>query len=229
MSEYSEGFSLSKLVGAPAGYVGYRETAKLTDQVKARPYAVVLFDEIEKAHRDVQNILLQILEQGELHDATGRKINFRNTIIVLTSNIGSTRFQGARLGFAGEAGDTVPSREDLRTDLETALRPELLNRLDHTLLFRPLEESHLTEIALQHFVALETRLKEQGVGLSVGKTLARHLAHRAYQNTGGARALRHAIETELEPMVADQLLQAQKPKTIRLSLKDGRIVISSRS
>ncbi|MBI2484752.1 ATP-dependent Clp protease ATP-binding subunit [Candidatus Uhrbacteria bacterium] len=225
MSEFSESFSLSKLIGAPAGYVGYREAAKLTDQVKARPYAVVLFDEIEKAHRDVQNILLQILDQGELHDATGRKINFRNTIIVLTSNIGSARWAGAKLGF-GDKQEHLPEMKDVRTDLENLLRPELLNRIDHTLLFRPLETKHLEDIAEQHFAELASRLEERGVAIQIGKAVAPWLALHAMRETGGARALRHIIETEVEPLIADRILQ-KKPKKLRVSLKGNILVVEN--
>ncbi len=213
MSEFAEGFSVSKLVGAPAGYVGYREPTKLTDKVKQKPYAVVLFDEIEKAHKDVHGLLLQILENGTLADATGKTINFKNTIVVMTSNAGAERFAQGEMGFTGSADrGLLTMTADLRRELEESFRPELLNRIDHVCLFQPLQTDSLTAIAEKMLTELTRRLQSQTIQLTIAKEVAAHLAQAANQRHG-ARDLRRLIETQVESLIADALLgQTKKPK-----------------
>ncbi len=199
MSEYAEAFTASKLVGAPAGYVGYREGGKLTDQVKARPHSVVLFDEIEKAHPDVQNLLLQLLEEGEVADAAGLPVSFRNAVVVLTSNAGADRFRQGGLGF----GATAPtSGTDLRKELEERFRPELLNRLEHVLLFEPLAEPALADVARRQLDELAARLQARGRTLETDAGVAALLAKQA-DTSLGARDIRRLIQTHVEERLAD--------------------------
>ncbi|HLD75886.1 MAG TPA: AAA family ATPase, partial [Candidatus Norongarragalinales archaeon] len=204
MSEFSESFTLSKLIGAPAGYVGYREGAKLTDAVKQKPYSVVLFDEIEKAHPDVQNILLQILEEGEITDATGRKINFRNTVIVLTSNVGLEKFFGGGIGFSATHASTL--LPDMRQELEERFRPELLNRLDHTCLFQPLSQDALAAIAQKQLREVAERLAARGMVAEIHPETATRLATLCDKKLG-ARDIRRLIQTRIESPLAEKLVR----------------------
>jgi len=226
MSEYSEGFTMSKLIGAPAGYVGYRESANLTDRVKQRPYSVVLFDEIEKAHRDVQNLLLQILEEGELTDATGRKVNFRNTIVVMTSNVGLERFTKDGIGFMGTEEDrTIVLNQDLRKELEERFRPELVNRIDHTCVFQPLSKDVLHQITQKQLDELIHRLKEQGLHINIHKALVPHLSGMA-DTQYGARNIRQHIQQHIEHKIAERLTKNDSPQSLNIRLKGNVITVT---
>ena len=227
MSEYSEGFTASKLIGSPAGYIGYREGAKLTDQVKSKPYAVVLFDEIEKAHKDVQNLLLQILETGELSDATGKKISFKNTIIIMTSNVGLERYNGSALGFGGDE-TTKAFSANVHKDLEERFRPELLNRIDQILLFEQLTQDALTKIAILQLTDVIGRLKEQNVELKFTNEIPSHIAERALSGKVGARAIRRFIQDTIETAIAQKLLSERKPKQLFIKPKGKSIVVTTR-
>jgi len=221
MSEYAEGFTSSKLIGAPAGYVGYREGAALSDRVKAKPYSVVLFDELEKAHRDVQNLLLQILEEGELTDATGRKVSFRNTIVVLTSNVGLERFESGGIGFmSGDEERAGALSADVRKELETRFRPELLNRVDLTSLFRPLDREALTAIAEKQLAELGARLNERGIRLTRHAATARAIAA-AVNPKFGARDIRRHIQTRVEDKIADLIVDGASGSLQICVTKDG--------
>ncbi len=225
MSEFSESFTASKLVGSPAGYVGYREGAKLTDAVRSRPHAVVLFDEIEKAHKDVQNLLLQILEEGELADATGRSVSFRQAVIVLTSNVGLERFGKVGIGFAGSIDDAKTSlTADVREELMERFRPELVNRLDHLCMFSPLSEDILTTIATRQLSELAGRLQERGVELRWNEEIPKHLVKNVDQ-TVGARDIRRKLIASIESPLADRLI-ACAPKRIALKLRGDAIELS---
>ena len=226
MSEYSEGFTMSKLIGAPAGYVGYKEGANLTDRVKRRPYSVVLFDEIEKAHRDVQNLLLQILEEGELTDATGRKVNFKNTIIIMTSNVGLERFERGDMGFMSGASDRVMAlNRDLHEELTQRFRPELVNRIDHTCIFNPLEQDVLESIVEKQLDELTARLKDQGLHVQVEKTLIPHLTSLS-QPKLGARNIRAQIQKHVEHAIAERLSKKDRPSKLRVKLKGKNIQVT---
>lgn len=221
MSEFSEGFTVSKLIGAPAGYVGYRESAKLTDAVRERPHSVILFDELEKAHRDVQALLLQILDDGIITDATGRQVNFRNAIIVMTTNAGRERFEHGALGF-GESAKT-PLIEDLRPSLEEHFRVELLNRIDHICVFRPLLEADVARIAQKALGELLGRLSQQNISATFGKTLPQTLA-KAVSLKHGARDVHRVIEERVEQLIADVILQGKRRKTLAIEVdKSGKI------
>jgi len=229
MSEYSEGSSLSKLVGAPAGYIGYRESAKLTDQIKRKPHSVVIFDEIEKAHRDVQQILLQILEEGELSDATGRPISFRHAVVVLTSNIGAERLRGSELGFSVNKTNTTTPLNDLEEELRERLKPEIIQRLDKICVFSPLLPDALAEIVDRELQKVADRLQQnrnvrlvKTIGIS--KTLAGTI-----KESEGARGARRVVEEKITSPLSEYVI-ANKPKNwIKLhSKKDGTFSFSSK-
>lgn len=226
MSEYAEGFTMSKLIGAPAGYIGYKEGANLTDRVKQRPYSVVLFDEIEKAHSNVQNLLLQILEEGELTDATGRRINFKNTIVILTSNVGLERFERGDMGFmSSRAARAITLNQDLRTELEQRFRPELLNRIDHTCIFQPLAEPVLEQIVEKQLAELIGRLKNQGLSLDIHKSLAPHIRAKL-EPKFGARHVRTLIQNEIEHKIAERLSKKDQPSALSVGLKGKTVTVT---
>ncbi len=196
MSEYREAHSASKLLGSPAGYVGYRDTNVLTDHLKHHPASLVLFDEMEKAHPDIQNLLLQILEEGQIRDGTGKMISFGQAIIVLTTNVGRERFERGAMGFGGDAW----SPEDVRADLEDIFRTELLNRLDQICLFSPLSTRHATAIIKQQLAPILTHLHEQGVAIDIDSSVYKYVRSRVAEKEG-ARGLLRIIEQEIEPVL----------------------------
>ena len=190
MSEFMEKHSVSRIIGSPPGYVGYDEAGQVTEKVRRRPYSVLLFDEIEKAHPDVMNILLQILDEGRVTDAHGRTVNFENTVLVMTSNAGSERREGA-LGFGRTEQEA--SREKALKALSEFLRPEFLSRVDEVVVFRPLSQEDFAGIAslmLDEYVA---GLKERGITLRYDAAAARWLAQKAFGGKSGARDLRNTI------------------------------------
>jgi len=206
MSEYMEKFSTSRLVGAPPGYVGYDEGGQLTEAVRRRPYQVVLFDEIEKAHSDVFNVLLQLLDDGRLTDSQGRTVDFKNTVIIMTSNIGSTT-----LIEAAEAGPDAfeGAAEGVRRLLREHFRPEFLNRVDEVIVFRPLDESQLRQIVGLLVAAVERRVSETGLSLEVTDAALTLLAREGYDPVYGARPLRRAIQRQLENPLARRILAGE--------------------
>ncbi|MBI2475520.1 ATP-dependent Clp protease ATP-binding subunit [Candidatus Uhrbacteria bacterium] len=226
MSEYAEGFTVSKLIGAPAGYVGYKDQANLTDRVKQRPYSVVLFDEMEKAHHDVQNLLLQILEEGELTDATGRKVNFKNTIIVMTSNVGMEKFANGSIGFEGSGENTkISLHEDIRKELDDRFRPELINRIEMLCIFDSLSNSVLTQIIEKELKELVARVKEQqAISLSFNTRLAEHLSQNLDARLG-ARSVRQKIQTEVETKIAERLIKKDRPERLHIDVKNEKIIV----
>jgi ATP-dependent Clp protease ATP-binding subunit ClpB len=222
MSEYMEKFAVSRLVGAPPGYVGYEEGGQLTEAVRRRPYQVVLFDEIEKAHPDVFNILLQLLDDGRLTDSQGRTVSFRNTVVIMTSNIGSPA-----LIEAGEAGADAfaAAAERVRTSLRDHFRPEFLNRIDEIIVFQPLGEAQLKEIVGLLLAGVERRLAESHIGLEVTDAARAHVARVGYDPQYGARPLRRAIQRSIENPLAKQLLGGEfsSGDTIRIDERDGSL------
>jgi ATP-dependent Clp protease ATP-binding subunit ClpC len=235
MSEFSEGFTISKLIGAPAGYVGYREGSKLTDTIRKRPASIVLFDEIEKAHPDVWNLLLQILEDGRLTDASGRESRFTNAIIILTSNVGASAFASANIGFSeSEKVERVSREEDIQADALAALRqhfrPELLNRIDETIIYRPLGTPDLATIAKMDFEVFSERLKrEQGILVIADDEAFTWLAARAYDPMQGARAIRRLLHEHVENPIAQGIIEERYTSGDRLKVaaskaKDGLVL-----
>ena len=202
------------LVGAPPGYVGYEEGGQLTEKVRRRPYSVILLDEIEKAHTDIYNMLLQIMEEGHLTDNVGRKIDFRNTIIIMTSNVGAVdASESSSLGF--ETNDDTDDYSYKQTKLayskamEDYFKPEFLNRLDETIIFRPLEREDLREVVKLEFNAVAKRVTEQGVQLILGVSAIDYLLNEGYNPRFGARPIRRTIEQKIEDPLSETLLRGE--------------------
>ena len=224
MSEYMEKFAVSRLVGAPPGYVGYDEGGQLTEAVRRKPYSVVLLDEIEKAHPDVFNILLQVLDDGRLTDSHGRTVNFRNTIVIMTSNLGS-QFLLEGLSKKGEI--TEEAKKAVLALLKETFRPEFLNRLDETVVFKPLAQSEIHSIARLMLRDLETRLRERGLKLDVDDAAVALLVERGYDPVYGARPLKRHIQTDLETPIARAILQGSfaSEATVRVTAAKGEFGI----
>ena len=203
MSEYMEKFSVSRLVGAPPGYVGYDEGGQLTEAVRRKPYSVVLLDEIEKAHPDVFNILLQVLDDGRLTDSRGRTVNFRNTIIIMTSNLGS---QYLLEGISEEGEISQKARDSIEALLKQTFRPEFLNRLDETVLFKPLSKKEISSIVRLMLGDLDKRLAQRGLKLEVSDAAADLLIKRGYDPVFGARPLKRRIQSDMETPIAREII-----------------------
>ena len=224
MSEFMEKHSVSKIIGSPPGYVGYDEAGQLTEKVRRRPYSVLLFDEIEKAHPDVMNILLQILDEGRITDAHGRTVNFENTVVVMTSNAGSERKDGA-LGFAKTAEDM--SREKAQKALAEFLRPEFLSRIDEVVIFRPLNLEDYRKIAglmLEEYVG---SLKEKGILLKYDESACQILAEKSIDGKSGARDLRSAIRREVEDKIAGLLVERGAVSAIAVTGQEGVLSVAA--
>jgi ATP-dependent Clp protease ATP-binding subunit ClpC len=209
MSEYMEKFAISRMTGSPPGYVGHEEGGQLTEQVRQRPYCVVLFDEIEKAHPDVMNLLLQILEEGRLTDSFGRKIDFRNTIIIMTSNLGADLIRrSTEVGFGVQEGmlDFKAMQEKIEGSVKKAFKPEFINRLDGIIIFRPLDRAHLFQVIDLEVKKVKTRLARKKIGISLDEKAKEFLVSKGFQPEMGARPLRRVIEQFLEDPLAEKLL-----------------------
>ena len=226
MSEFMEKHSVSRIVGSPPGYVGYDEAGQLTEKIRRKPYAVILFDEIEKAHPDVMNVLLQILDDGEITDSHGRKVNFENTVIVMTSNAGSERKEGT-VGF----GHTVneQNRDRAMKALGEFLRPEFLNRVDEVICFNRLDEKNFAGIAHIMLDELQKSLEDKGLHFMWDEAVEDYLVKKSYSATYGARNLRRTIQKELEDVMAAQIIDSyEHPVTqIHASMEDGKLVVRS--
>ena len=226
MSEFMEKHSVSRIVGSPPGYVGYDEAGQLTEKIRRKPYAVILFDEIEKAHPDVMNVLLQILDDGEITDSHGRKVNFENTVIVMTSNAGSERKDGT-VGF----GHTVneQNRDRAMKALGEFLRPEFLNRVDEVICFNRLDEKNFAGIAHIMLDELQKSLEDKGLHFTWDENVEDYLVKKSYSATYGARNLRRTIQKELEDVMAAQIIDSyEHPVTqIHASMEDGKLVVRS--
>ncbi len=206
MSEFGESFTVSKMLGSPAGYVGYRDGTKLTDLIKRRPYSVVLFDEVEKAHPDVLNILLQILEDGKLTDATGRTVYFSHALIILTSNIGGEKFRKGTLGFASENASGAALLQDVRREAQQFFRPELINRLDNILVFRPLDTADISTILTEELRRINTHIAHRGIRVRVTPKAVKLLVAACDAGRMGARAVRTVLQEKIESPLATRLL-----------------------
>ena len=235
MSEYMEKHTVSRLVGSPPGYVGHEEGGQLTEKVRRKPYSVVLFDEIEKAHEDVWNILLQILEDGIVTDSQGRRVDFKNTIIVMTSNVGARNITAADkpLGFDGREADTDESarferiKQAVMEELRRTFKPEFLNRIDETIVFRQLTEEDIRRIAQRMLEITGKRMAQQNITLLADEEAVATLAKDGFDPQYGARPLRRAIQNEVEDAVAEQMLEGKllSGDTARICLRDGKVAI----
>ena len=225
MSEFMEKHSVSKIIGSPPGYVGYEEAGQVTEKVRRRPYSVLLFDEIEKAHPDVLNILLQILDEGVLTDAQGRKVNFSNTVIVMTSNAGSERRENA-LGFAKTEAEATA--EKVRAALSEFLRPEFLSRLDEIIIFSHLTKENFVDISALMLNEYVDSLKEKGIKFTFDKKAQELLAEKAYGGKSGARDLRNLIRKEVEDKIASAIVEsrANSISAIKVTAKDSEIKLN---
>ena len=224
MSEFMEKHSVSRIVGSPPGYVGYDEAGQLTEKIRRKPYAVILFDEIEKAHPDVLNVLLQILDDGEITDAHGRKVNFENTVIVMTSNAGSSTKEGT-VGFGRSVSEQ--DREKAMKALEQFLRPEFINRVDEVICFNRLTEENFKGIAAIMLKELQDSLRDKGITFTYEPSLVDYLTEKSYSITYGARNLRRRIQKDLEDPMATRIIESyETPITqIRARAQDGAVVL----
>ena len=238
MSEYMERHTVSRLVGSPPGYVGHEEGGQLTEKVRRKPYSVVLFDEIEKAHEDVWNILLQILEDGIVTDSQGRRVDFKNTVIVMTSNVGAkniTAAENAPLGFdssekqkeADEAARFGRIKEAVLAELKRTFKPEFLNRIDETIVFRQLTEADIVKIAHRMLSVTGKRMAQQGITLEADEAAVAALAKDGFDAEYGARPLRRSIQNTVEDAVAEQMLEGtlKSGDTAKVVLRDGKVVV----
>ena len=212
MSEYMEKHTVSRLIGAPPGYVGFEEGGQLTEAVRRRPFRVVLFDEIEKAHPDVFNMLLQILEDGRLTDGHGRTVSFRNAVIVMTSNLGVGGVDGRPIGLTAIAsgrGEREQRRRQVEHELKRAFRPEFLNRIDEVIIFEPLDQGHILQIVDLLMREVRQNLAEQGVSVELTEAAREWLAKEGFDPTFGARPLRRAIQRFVENPLAKRILAGE--------------------
>ena len=224
MSEYMEKHAVSRLIGAPPGYVGYEEGGQLTEAVRRRPYCVILFDEIEKAHPDVFNTFLQILDDGRLTDSQGRTVDFKNTLIIMTSNIGSPLLME---GLDSKGEITEKARKSVMGELRKHFRPEFLNRVDEIVLFKPLTLAEIKKIVDLLLNLLRQRLAERRLTLELSDAAREHIAREGYDPVYGARPLKRYLQREVETRLSRKLLQGDIPdgSNLTLAYKDGQLDI----
>jgi ATP-dependent Clp protease ATP-binding subunit ClpB len=222
MSEYMEKHAVARMIGAPPGYVGYEEGGQLTEAVRRRPYAVILFDEIEKAHPDVFNVLLQILDDGRLTDAKGRTVDFKNTVLIMTSNLGSREIQAAE-------GDETQVREAVLQELQDHFKPEFLNRIDDIVIFHQLSREQIVKIIDVQLERLRKMLSERGIQLVLDDSARQLLAREGYDPTYGARPLKRAIQTLIQNPLAVKLLNGDvlPGQIVRVSAEDDKMVFKN--
>ncbi len=238
MSEYMERHTVSRLIGSPPGYVGHDEGGQLTEKVRRKPYSVVLFDEIEKAHEDVWNVLLQILDDGRITDSQGRTVDFKNTVIVMTSNIGAKTLTaaGGKLGFSADEAGTDPDAEKkfqaakamVLSELRQTFRPEFLNRIDDIIVFRALTEQDIEEVARRMLKTVAARMEAMGIHLDASDEAVAELAKEGFDPKYGARPLRRAIQNKVEDAVAEQMLDGslKEGDTAKLTVADDKLCVS---
>ncbi len=235
MSEYMEKHTVARLIGAPPGYVGFEEGGQLTEKVRRKPYSVVLFDEIEKAHPDVFNILLQILEDGRLTDSQGRTVDFRNAVIIMTSNVGARLItEPKRMGFSVGGDEKARNYQDMKNnvmgELKKTFRPEFLNRVDEVIVFHPLEEEHLRNIVGIMLGGLINRLKQNGITLELTEEVKSFLAKKGYDQVYGARPLRRSIQSMIEDRLAEEMLEGKVTSgdEVVIDVKDDQLVLNKK-
>ena len=233
MSEYQEKHSISKLVGAPPGYVGYEEGGLLTEKVKNKPYSVILFDEVEKAHKDVFTILLQILDDGHATDSLGRKINFKNTLIILTSNLGVKKLQdfGTGIGFSSNSYSNEEAKKQmLMKEMKNFFSPEFLNRIDDTIVFNSLSQEDIKKITNIELKKLVSRLEEMNYKISYDDTLVEYLAKIGFDELYGARPLKRAIQDKVEDLLSEEVLTGKlvEGKTYTIKVTDENVVVQKK-
>ena len=231
MSEYMESHSVAKLIGSPPGYVGYDEAGQLTEKVRRKPYSVILFDEIEKAHPDVMNMLLQVLDDGRLTDSQGRTVNFKNTVIIMTSNVGAKLITDKKtLGFIEEKESGEKEYQDIKKDvmgeLKKEFKPEFLNRIDEIIVFHKLEDDQIRKIVDIMLNNVAKLLKEQGIKLTIDDKAKDIVAKKGTDKSFGARPLKRAIQTMVEDKIAEAMLDGKIKKEAKVTAKDDEIVVA---
>ena len=235
MSEYMEQHSVSKIIGSPPGYVGFDEGGQLSERVRRKPYSVVLFDEVEKAHPDVFNILLQVLDDGHITDSQGRKVDFKNCVIIMTSNAGARAIvEPKRLGFTAE-GDDAKTYEDMKRsvmdEVKRVFRPEFINRIDDIVVFHQLTRENVSSIARIMLNETIERINESlGINLIVSDAAVQHIASEGYDPKYGARPLRRVIQTKIEDLMADSVLESKftHGDTLNIDIKDEKITVKQK-
>ena len=234
MSEYMEAHSVSKLIGSPPGYVGFEEGGQLTEKIRNKPYSVILFDEIEKAHPDVMNILLQVLDDGRLTDSNGRTVNFKNTVIIMTSNIGARLITDRKnLGCADRKAEEDSSKEyentkkDVMAELKKELRPEFLNRIDEIIVFHKLSDEDIKEIISIMLEQVSKRIEEQGYKIEFDDSVKELIAKEGTNKSFGARPLNRTIQNLIEDKIAELILDGKikTGKTIILGVEENKVAI----
>ena len=230
MSEYQEKHTVSRLVGAPPGYVGYDEGGMLTEQVKNKPYAVILFDEVEKAHRDIFSILLQILDDGHVTDSLGRKINFKNTLIIMTTNLGVKKLSdfGSGIGFSSNKYSNEEAKKQmLMKELKTFFSPEFLNRVDDTIVFQTLSKENIDKITKLELDKLMGRLTDMNYLVTYSTTLIDYISKVGYDEIYGARPIKRAIQDKVEDFISEMVLtgKIKEGKKINLTVQDDTVKI----
>ena len=233
MSEYMERHSVSKMIGSPPGYVGYDDGGQLTEQIRHNPFSVVLLDEMEKANEDVFNLMLQIFDEGKLTDSKGVEVSFRNTIIIGTSNLGSSKMfdLGKRIGFAGtpsKSEDYGVMKEKILEETKKFFKPEFLNRIDEVIVFHPLEKEHILSITKLLLEKLRRKIEDAGYMVEFGDDVCEKIADLGYSPEFGARPLRRVIENHIENAISLEIIKGniQHGKTICVSVKDDEFYIT---
>ena len=225
MSEYMEKYSVSRLIGAPPGYVGYEEGGQLTEAVRRKPYSVVLFDEIEKAHPDVFNVLLQVLDDGRVTDSQGRTVDFKNTIIILTSNLGSMQILDGIQDNGEISKEAIDSVNDL---LKASFRPEFLNRLDEIVFYKPLQKENIGKIVDLMLKDLKYRLSGKNLSLEVSEAAKDYIIEKGYDPNYGARPLKRLIQSEVETLIAKEIIKKDisAGSVLKVDAVDGKLTVS---
>jgi ATP-dependent Clp protease ATP-binding subunit ClpC len=227
MSEFMESHTVSKMIGSPPGYVGYGDGGQLTEQIRRKPYSVILFDEIEKAHGDIFNVLLQILDEGHLTDSKGRKVDFKNTIVIMTSNVGAARIENPNpMGFSSPGNIDEARYEKMQSivndEMKKVFRPEFLNRLDDTIIFHQLKKEEIRQIVDLMLADLVKRMNAQGMGLEISDDVRDLLGKEGYDPSFGARPLRRVIQRKIEDELSEQLLQGTFREGDTVQVTPGR-------
>jgi len=234
MSEYGERHTVSRLIGAPPGYVGYDEAGQLTEAVRRRPYRVVLFDEIEKAHPDIFNVMLQILDDGHLTDGHGRTVDFRNTIVIMTSNLGTEEFSRTAIGFQAskqKASEQERQRGAVMDALKKEFRPEFLNRVDDFIVFQQLSEEQLAQIVELMVNKVRERLSDRGLSIELSDAAKAWLVEEGYDPVFGARPLRRAVERHVENEIAKRILsdELKENDTVLVDVAKGKLTFARKT
>ena len=230
MSEYQESFAVTRLVGAPPGYVGYDEGGQLTEAVRRKPYSVVLFDEIEKAHPDVFNVLLQVLDDGRLTDGKGRTVNFKNTILIMTSNVGSDIIQDymLKINDVNKEQALQDCKEAVMEVLKRSVRPEFLNRIDEVIMFEPLSPENIRGILMLQISQIQQLLQEKGVTLTFTQAALDYLAAKGYDIAYGARPIKRLLQKELINGLATEIISGKLTSegAVQVDVQDDRVIFS---